>query len=244
MSARISDFTSDKLYDLFSQAKDELNEIEAKLDKVREKGHEVGWLEGTPVKGWSAGETIGIWFLGYFGFSCAIMFTLMLIAALSNNLDNFNFLFVGASPFLGMIISTIFVVLRRKAVKTKNTKTYQEKLSVLKKELDTLVEETDNFIEKRADKALLVPTTYRYLLAVETMQGYITDQTADTWRECAEKYEKQLDRWIQEQNSQKALELQEQILRTTESARRSAKAAAIFSGISAFGKVSSALSDW
>jgi hypothetical protein len=151
----------------------------------------------------------------------------------SNNISNT----IGFLPFFGMIISTILVVMIRKVSKSNKEFIYRDDLDTLTNQLNTLVQEADDFIEKRADKALIIPETYRYSLAVETMRCYIIDGLVDTWRECAMMYRDQLHKWTLEENSQEALELQKQIARTTESVKRSAQAAAIFSGISAVASI-------
>jgi gas vesicle protein len=79
-----------------------------------------------------------------------------------------------------------------------------------------------------------IPSTYRYPLALDTMLEFVKNFRASTWKECADKYEEQLHRWQMEANGAESIQLQSEIRNLTESAAKSAKAAAIFSGLNFF----------
>ena len=80
----------------------------------------------------------------------------------------------------------------------------------------------------------LIPPKYRYPLALKEMSSSVTNMLADSWKECAKLYEEQLHRWTLEKNSAEALILAAQTNALAASAAKSAKAAAIFSGIDLF----------
>jgi len=80
-----------------------------------------------------------------------------------------------------------------------------------------------------------LPEDYRSSLALQTMMKYIINGQVDTWRECSSKYDEQAHRWILEQNSFEALQLQKHTAMMTEIAADNARFAAGAAAVAAVG---------
>ena len=108
-----------------------------------------------------------------------------------------------------------------------------EEIRLSKKTLSDFERLVDEIVSEYENNAVLqlIPPKYRYPLALKTMHDYVANMVADSWKECAQLFDAQLDRWIQQQQGEEALILQMQTNALVASAARSARAAAIFSGL-------------
>lgn len=61
-----------------------------------------------------------------------------------------------------------------------------------------------------AERIVVVPENYRYLMAVECMYGYFVNRRADSLKEAINLYEEELYRMRQEQRSEQMVALQRQ----------------------------------
>ena len=139
-----------------------------------------------------------------------------------NNSFAFLILIIG----ILMLVVPYFITKSRIKDFTNTLEEYKNQLiDFEKKQMDAL----DGFFEIKK-----IPSTYRYPLALDTMLGFVENFRASTWKECADKYEEQLHRWQLEANGAESLRLQREIRNLTESTAKSAKAAAIFSGLNFF----------
>ncbi|MCL2513992.1 MAG: hypothetical protein FWF08_08825, partial [Oscillospiraceae bacterium] len=78
----------------------------------------------------------------------------------------------------------------------------------------------------------VIPEDYRTPLALKTMMKYIMNGQADTWKESSLQYDTQYSRWILEQNSAEAIEIQKYTAMMTEVAAKRAGQAATAATIS------------
>ena len=85
--------------------------------------------------------------------------------------------------------------------------------------------------EMEQSAVMLIPPKYRYPLALMTMLEFIRNYRASSWKECVEKFEKQLHRWRIEADSAENLRIQREISGLTKRAADSATVAVIFSGL-------------
>ena len=99
-------------------------------------------------------------------------------------------------------------------------------------ELTPAVESMANEIEQSV--VMDIPRDYRYSLALETMLTFVKNRRASTWKECADLYEVTYHQWIMQANSAEALRIQQEISNYTKATARSARTAAIFSGLNFF----------
>jgi len=134
-------------------------------------------------------------------------------------------------PILGLIFLIYGIV---KMIK--DMKKHKEKL---KHEIETKLAEADQIYAEAqqaidsAQAACLIPSDYRYTLALSTMLKFLENGRANDWTALADKYEEQLHRWTLEKNSNEALEYQRFSALKMEEAAGSAKTAAVASTISA-----------
>ena len=82
----------------------------------------------------------------------------------------------------------------------------------------------------------LIPTTYRFPLALDKVYSYLSSFLAETWKEAANLFEEQLHRWKIEASSAEALAIQAQTAILAEKASSRAGTAALFSGLNFFFK--------
>ena len=102
---------------------------------------------------------------------------------------------------------------------------YRKKIT----ELTPIFERTLTDMEQSA--VMIIPPDYRYSYAMETMHSFFRNRRASTWKECADLYEEHVHRTIMQKNSAESIRIQREIGYNTASAARSARAAAIFSGL-------------
>ncbi|MCL2695881.1 MAG: hypothetical protein FWE69_06100 [Clostridiales bacterium] len=81
---------------------------------------------------------------------------------------------------------------------------------------------------------LRIPIEYRMPLTIRTMLKYLRNGQADSWKECSLLCDEQIHRWVLEQNSAEALELQKYTALATDRAARNAGLAAAASFLSWF----------
>ena len=105
---------------------------------------------------------------------------------------------------------------------------YVQEVEELMPYFNTAVDEMEN------SSVMLIPLDYRYSLALKIMLSHVRNLRASNWKECADLYEEQLHRWTMESNSAEALQIQQEISSYTRATAKSAKAAAIFSGLNFF----------
>ncbi|MCL2818091.1 MAG: hypothetical protein FWD39_06895 [Clostridiales bacterium] len=79
-----------------------------------------------------------------------------------------------------------------------------------------------------------VPPAYRYTYALEQMTRILQNFLADNWKECADKYEEHMHRMRLESQMEEINELAEISAFYSQQAKRSAGAAALFSGLNFF----------
>jgi len=112
-----------------------------------------------------------------------------------------------------------------------------ELLSIFEQEAKDLkipYNKAEKAIEENAKIIMLIPSDYRYPLALSTMHGFVRNYRASTWKECVELYEEQLHRWKLEANSEESIRLQSEIRDLTGKVAKSARTSAIFSGLNFF----------
>ena|GEM_PF-3060751 len=105
----------------------------------------------------------------------------------------------------------------------------EQDLAAFDAELNSLMDECENHPDMK-----LIPSNYRYPFALKQMSGYVSDMRADSWKECVNLFEEQMHRWTLEENSEEALELASQTNAMLKTIEKNTRAAAVFSGISAF----------
>jgi len=147
----------------------------------------------------------------------------VLLSAKTNVTNFFAYYTIGVGVFCGAICLSIK---KRIKVFQNNLNNSESKHLVLEKKANDIVE---NFFAVNS-----IPPDYRYPLALDTIFGFVKNLRASTWKECANLYEEQLHRWQMEANGAESLQLQREIRALTETAAKSAKAAAIFSGLNFF----------
>ena len=98
--------------------------------------------------------------------------------------------------------------------KKHNTKKIDTTVADLRSELSELSKRREHIIEN-IKFLIFIPPNYRYAKALSTMAGYTVSQTADSWKECAAKFDEQEHRWKMEENSELAVELNKQQLAAT-----------------------------
>ena len=99
-------------------------------------------------------------------------------------------------------------------------------------ELNTSIEIKATEMEHSA--VMLIPEYYRYSFALEVMLKFAINRRVSTWKECVDLYETQVHRWRMETDSEENLRIQRDIRHLTGQAAKSAKTAAIFSGLNYF----------
>jgi len=124
--------------------------------------------------------------------------------------------------------------------------TCSKKSAIKMRDILTQELEVCKFSFNKAEKALeeniqiveIIPSDYRYPLALSEMLRFVRNGRATSWKECADKYEEQLHRWKMEANSAENLQIQKeirnltgQVSKNTKSIARSSRATAIFTGL-------------
>ena len=87
---------------------------------------------------------------------------------------------------------------------------------------------------ERSSALLSVPPAYRYSFAMESMLQLVQNRRANTWVECADKYEEMVHRLQVQQSLEEIQELSAISAYYTMQAAKNARAAAIFSGLNFF----------
>jgi len=109
-------------------------------------------------------------------------------------------------------------------------KTAKENLDAEIDRVSPLLENALNACEQSA-ALMSIPPAYRYSFAMEQMLQLVLNRRANTWVECADKYEELVHRIRLEQTAEEALELNAISAYYSSQAASSARAAAIFGGI-------------
>lgn len=92
-------------------------------------------------------------------------------------------------------------------VKNNNKNKYDELIESELHNIENLESKFRNEIQN-CEILYLIPNDYNNPLALKTMMKYLMNGQAENWKECSSRYDEQLHRWILEENSAQAVELQ------------------------------------
>ena len=80
-------------------------------------------------------------------------------------------------------------------ISEKHKKEKENRIKVLKSELDTRTEWISQYIEKHCDDISCVPSNYFYPIAIDYFIEVLTNERAESFKEAMNLYEEQLHRW-------------------------------------------------
>ena len=139
---------------------------------------------------------------------------------------------VAALLFLFYIVPGIIYIV----VKNSNKKKYDDLIRNEQFKIDN-ARQRGREVASRCVVLPLIPEDYRTPLALKTMMKYLMNGQADTWKECSLRYDEQYHRWLLEQNSDEALEIQKYTAIMTEVAAENAGRAATAATVSAVSNI-------
>ena len=173
------------------------------------------------------GQGFGLWWLLFsVTFVATAILTIAGCAASPIGVMNISMLVMFLSSSNGAIVASLVYHFKNKKVKADELALYWPAVEAAGQRVDALINHHGNTI-------IQVPARYRYPLALATMCDLLLSGRANSWVECADKYEEQYHRWTMEVYGRESLMVQQQIHQATSTAAAFAGAAAIFSGISA-----------
>ena len=234
----ISEFSDTELLNLFQCAKTEIIQVEAISEKIESYERDIRIWQNQPVEGLTFGMRVGWWFFYYLISASACGLAAALLGGLFNSASFISTVMM-VTVFPCMLIVAPYLTFKKHKNRIRDAENlYSSNIIALKNDLSKIGETLDCTIDRVCKTIWLVPEGYRYSLALETMTSYLTSQRAMCWRDCVNYYSEQEHRWTLERNSTEALRMQNQLLMVSESTAESARAAALFAGITAISSIS------
>lgn len=183
----------------------EFDDLDAKIGNYKNKiKQDQKLLKSKDQTGFIVCLIIGVVLVPFFA---TIMMLLLRIGEVSAAI-------AGIGIFLGyLIIATLVIIcvyaLESSGYKNK-TKKLNEEIARLQKEIAIMEPRLEKVFDILAERIVVVPENYRYLMAVECMYAYFVNRRADSLKEAINLYEEELYRMRQEQRSEQMVALQRQ----------------------------------
>lgn len=180
---------------------------------------------------------VGLFLIIYILSLCALEGVLGLLTMIIGSITSHHLYFMDTVygiiviPWLiGLIIGTIIVLKKDKRCKEKATRRILE----LEDEIKVLEQKNETEIRGLFPEIQIVPSNYRYVIAVQYIVESFQNRRADTLKEAINLYEEQLHRWKLENASEQMLTLQRQQMSELNKINANTTVSAIANTITAF----------